>query len=211
MGIFIVRDRNGVRRVPVVGQMTIGRSQGNDLVLNSMFISRRHARVWRQGERVIIEDLSSTNGTFVNGQRLTHARFLHHNDVIMMGDGRLIFVCQWDRSREPTPPQGLPRLLASQVFCPRCGAPNPPQASVCARCGAELVAGGARTRSGVQVSAPEPASFTPAEPVVARPFSASRPLRRQQRSGVWLLILLLAIITVAFLTILALLVFYTVS
>jgi len=203
MSAFIVEDRSGIRRVPIGRQMTIGRSQSNDLVLHTMFTSRRHAWVWRQGERVIIEDLTSTNGTFVNGQRLRQARFLNRNDVIMMGDGRLIFLSDRERSREPTPPQGMPRLLASQVFCPRCGAPNPPQARTCARCGANLALKG----SGTQVAGP----FTPTEPVVARPFPASSSLPRRKRSGVWILILLLAIIAVAFLTILTVLVFYTVS
>ncbi len=208
MSEFLVQDRSGRRQVPIGRQMTIGRGSGNDLVLNALFASRRHAQVWQQGDRVIIEDLTSTNGTFVNGQRLDRPRFLNHNDVILIGDGHLTFVAAPDRASDVTPPQGVFQVIASQVACPACGMMNHPQAQVCARCGHSLPPRGepARRRAG--------GSLTPTDPVFARPFPAPTvvtPPGRPSRSGVWILILLLGILAVAFLTALAILVFYVVS
>lgn len=208
MSEFIVQDRSGRRQVAIGRQMSIGRGSSNDLVLNAQFASRRHAQVWQQGDRVIIEDLTSTNGTFVNGQRLERPRFLNHNDVVMIGDGHLTFVAAHDRASDLTPPQGVLQVMASQVACPSCGMLNHPQAQVCARCGHPLPPRGSQDRPRTI------RSLTPTDPVLARPFPAPTvvtPPGRQSRSGVWILILLLGILAVAFLTALAILVLYVVS
>jgi hypothetical protein len=212
MSEFVVEDRSGVRRVPIGRRMTIGRSPSNDLALNAMFASRRHAWVWRQGDRVIIEDLTSTNGTYVNGQRLTHARFLKHNDVITIGDGQLTYVEGWNLATGLTPPRGLPRPGAGPVYCGTCGAANPPQARVCSRCGRALDVG-ARPGGDWGSGGGRPSgSFTPTDPIVARPFPVSESLPAERSgSGAWILILVLAILAVAFLTVMALLVLYTLS
>jgi hypothetical protein len=208
MNEFIVEDRDGTRRVPIGKQMSIGRGPNNDLVLSAMFASRRHAWVWRQGDRFIVQDLSSTNGTYVNGRRLARPQFLNHNDLLMMGDGQLTFVTRWDSSREHTPPQGVPRMMASQVFCAHCGAPNHLQTGICTNCGRTIHTGIPRER---KTTEPRP-SFTPTDPDVARPFPDTRASPKPRaRSGAWILILLLVIIAVAFMIILGLLVFYVVS
>jgi hypothetical protein len=172
-----------------------------------MFASRRHAWVWRQGDRVIVEDLASTNGTYVNGQRIVRPRFLLHNDVLVMGDGQLTFTVARDPSTDFTPPQGTPQAMVGQDLCPYCGTGNHPQASSCAQCGRTL---GSDAGPGSKRGGGGP--FTPTEPVVAQPFPVSRATpKRRTETGVWLLILLLAIIAVAFLTIMGVLVFYVVS
>ena len=51
-------------------QIDIGRDSTNEIVINDAEISRRHARLTFQGGKYVLEDLGSTNGTFVNGQRL---------------------------------------------------------------------------------------------------------------------------------------------
>jgi len=65
---------------------TLGRDPGNDIVINDPQVSRQHARITRQGEMMVIEDLGSTNGTFVNGMRLTGPHTLANGDVISLGD-----------------------------------------------------------------------------------------------------------------------------
>ena len=57
-------------------QITIGRDSVNEIVINDAEISRRHARLTFQGGKYVLEDLGSTNGTFVNGQRLAGPRVL---------------------------------------------------------------------------------------------------------------------------------------
>ncbi len=67
-------------------QMSIGRSSINEIVLNDPEISRRHALFTREGNQYTIQDLGSTNGTFVNGQRCTGAVSLKDGDLIEFGD-----------------------------------------------------------------------------------------------------------------------------
>lgn len=60
-----------VREYPIdVGSVLIGRADSNRVVIDHVSVSRRHARLSIDGERVLIEDLSSATGTFVGGQRL---------------------------------------------------------------------------------------------------------------------------------------------
>ncbi len=66
--------------------LTIGRSSANDLPLESDdFASVRHARIEPRRDGVWVEDIGSTNGTFVNGARLSTPRRLAPGDVIRVG------------------------------------------------------------------------------------------------------------------------------
>ncbi len=67
-------------------QLTIGRDSTNDIVINDAEISRRHARLTFQGGKYVLEDLGSTNGTFVNGQRLAGPRVLKAGEVVSFGE-----------------------------------------------------------------------------------------------------------------------------
>lgn len=81
------------RTYPIERDITIaGREAINDLVVDDAEVSRRHTRFLREAEGIQIEDLGSTNGTFVNGRRVTVPTLLYHGDVIEMGkSARLIF------------------------------------------------------------------------------------------------------------------------
>ena len=67
-------------------EIFIGRDLGNDIVINDPEVSRRHARLYMQGNSFIIEDLGSTNGTSVNNQRLTGPYVLHIGEQITFGE-----------------------------------------------------------------------------------------------------------------------------
>ena len=64
----------------------IGRDPSNDIAINDPQVSRQHARITHQGPLLVIEDVGSTNGTFVNGMRLTGSHTLTNGDVINLGD-----------------------------------------------------------------------------------------------------------------------------
>ncbi|GMV34827.1 MAG: hypothetical protein DCC59_02950 [Chloroflexi bacterium] len=67
-------------------QLTIGRDSTNGVAINDAEISRKHARLMFQGGKYVLEDLGSTNGTFVNGQRLAGPVVLKPGDVVSLGE-----------------------------------------------------------------------------------------------------------------------------
>ncbi len=66
--------------------MTVGRDITNDITINDPEVSRHHAKFVRTTEGYVLEDLRSTNGTFVNRQRLTSPYQLSNGDLIGMGE-----------------------------------------------------------------------------------------------------------------------------
>ena len=70
---------------------TIGRGVENTIVITSRRVSREHASVQRQGRRVILSDLGSTNGTFLNDERVLAPLELRDGDAITIGDVVLVF------------------------------------------------------------------------------------------------------------------------
>ena len=67
---------------PVIG----GRSPGADIVIGAGYVSGRHARFQLMGQNLFVEDLGSTNGTAVNGQRISAPTALRNKDVVNIGD-----------------------------------------------------------------------------------------------------------------------------
>jgi pSer/pThr/pTyr-binding forkhead associated (FHA) protein len=82
-------DRTARIRLPD-DEAVIGRDPDCAVPLPFANISRRHARMFRQGEEHILEDLESTNGTYVNGVRISRC-ILHDGDLIQIGKARLHF------------------------------------------------------------------------------------------------------------------------
>jgi DNA-binding response OmpR family regulator len=80
------------REHPLAGEsIVIGRAVESDIVITSKRVSREHARVRREGWRVMLEDLNSTNGTFLNDERVLAPVALHDDDRITIGDVTLVF------------------------------------------------------------------------------------------------------------------------
>ncbi len=70
---------------------TIGRTNGNDLIISGRTVSRQHARLWFDNGRWYIQDKQSANGTSVNNVRITQPAVLNDGDVIQFGDEIVIF------------------------------------------------------------------------------------------------------------------------
>jgi pSer/pThr/pTyr-binding forkhead associated (FHA) protein len=80
------------REHPLTGEtITIGRALENNIVITSKRVSRGHAQVRREGWRAILEDMGSTNGTFLNDERVLTPMELHDGDRVTIGDVTMIF------------------------------------------------------------------------------------------------------------------------
>jgi hypothetical protein len=69
----------------------LGRGDAAEIRLNDPFASSRHARVSLQGGVVILEDLGSTNGTYLNEELLAGLAPLHHGDRVRIGDSEFTY------------------------------------------------------------------------------------------------------------------------
>ncbi len=67
----------------------LGRAAASEVHIDDSYASAAHARIYRRGGRVYIEDLGSTNGTFVNGRQLARPHPLEVNDTVRIGDTEL--------------------------------------------------------------------------------------------------------------------------
>ena len=79
-------------------RLLIGRSEHNDITIDSKFVSRHHALLVRHGSATFLMDLNSTNGTFVNSKRISNY-VLVHDDVISLGHHRIKFSDPYATSR----------------------------------------------------------------------------------------------------------------
>jgi len=65
-------------------EIMIGRNAANDIAIENLAVSKQHARIVKQDEAYYIEDLDSTNGTYLNKIRITK-KDLKNNDIIIIG------------------------------------------------------------------------------------------------------------------------------
>ncbi len=88
MYAVVITDEGGVRRKLDFSkpELTVGRVQGNDIVLSKRNVSKQHARLTLKGEQAVIVDLNSTNGTWVNGRKITSPQSLKQGDKIYIAD-----------------------------------------------------------------------------------------------------------------------------
>ena len=68
------------------GEVTVGRVRGNDIVLPKGNVSKHHCRFLTRDGDIVVEDLHSTNGTYVNGRKILEPTALAAGDKIFVGD-----------------------------------------------------------------------------------------------------------------------------
>ncbi|MCJ7590813.1 MAG: FHA domain-containing protein [Woeseiaceae bacterium] len=103
--LFVTLNGKTVKQVRLdKPRFLIGRSDINDISINSSFMSRHHAMLVQQGEATLLIDLNSTNGVFVNSKRVA-SHVLQHNDIISLGNHGIKIVdpnlqrgCKLDRT-----------------------------------------------------------------------------------------------------------------
>jgi uncharacterized RDD family membrane protein YckC len=117
--------------------LSIGRDPANDLVLPDAMVSRRHAVIEHRGDEFFLRDCNSSNGSLVNGDRITECR-LKDGDLIAIGATRILF-------RFETDVEGIETksdiALGSRRSCPQCRAESQADDQYCRQCGAQIATG----------------------------------------------------------------------
>ena len=102
--------------------ISIGRKHGNDIQLNDLTVSGRHALITVMGENTYVDDLGSTNGTLLNGGRVSKS-MLSHSDLIQIGNYQFTFFQDEDEEYEPT------MFLRAEIEDTQIMEANPPKPS----------------------------------------------------------------------------------
>jgi predicted component of type VI protein secretion system len=123
------------RRVDLLeGEHTLGRSRGCGVVLRDPSVSRGHALLSMRDGAITLQDLQSSNGTYVNGRRLEAEVRLVAGDRLILGETELFL----RRSETAGSGNGAPPAAEPGLFCPSCGVPLPASAESCPACGSSL-------------------------------------------------------------------------
>ena len=132
--LLLIRGPESGRTYPLdTPVVTLGRDPRNDVVVDHPQVSRRHARIIRQSNAWVVEDMDSTNGTFVNGTRVTEPRALTLGDTIELSEAVALMVRKQIPAEEETrrpasgPPSAPPRDQAGPQGVP---APEPVPPSI---------------------------------------------------------------------------------
>ncbi|HEX6619284.1 MAG TPA: FHA domain-containing protein [Solirubrobacteraceae bacterium] len=187
MPFLIVRSgpRSG-ERIELVGELVVGRENA-DVTVNDEEVSRRHLAVRPHEDGVELEDLGSTNGTFVDGARLSAVVVVSSSARVILGETELeIEVEEPEPEVDPSatrlrerPPERDATIVAPVPAAPPpdatiAGAPVPPRPQ----------AAPAEPRRPARVAAaPAPAAPAPAAAVGAQPFGSFTPAAPARRRG----------------------------
>jgi FHA domain-containing protein len=106
----IVEGADAGRQVPLTDAIDIGRDASTGLALDDEQVSRHHARVAGQGDLAVVEDVGSTNGTFVNGQPVEGPRAVRPGDRIRVGLTVLELRTAQDVQRQPSAVLPVPQV-----------------------------------------------------------------------------------------------------
>jgi pSer/pThr/pTyr-binding forkhead associated (FHA) protein len=129
------------------GSLLIGRSPECDLMLDEALVSRLHARVRVQDDRVGVEDLHSTNGVYLRGERIARYATLREADRVLIGDHEISF---FPLLAEAAPESGVgaaePDRWGGRGTPPLTDSPLPSTAPTTTRAGAMEVVGNVALR-----------------------------------------------------------------
>ncbi len=194
MFTIIIQEKGGEQRRMVFNkpEVTIGRVQGNDIVLPKGNVSKRHARIVLKDGKFIIVDLKSTNGTYVNGRKITSPLVVKDSDKIYIGD----FIVGVDEaaaegdgpSESTTSPPQMPAPAPAPA--PDVRPPRPTEAQPMPSMPPQMMGGGLGGM-GMQGPPPEPPPAPPPPrpqpprpmPPIASPVADARPPVRPPPTG----------------------------
>ena len=102
MFTIVISEKGGAERRETFDrtEISVGRVQGNDLMLPKGNVSKHHARLTFRDSRFVVTDLKSTNGTYVNGRKIAQATIVREGDKIYVGD----FVLRVEAAQAVAPP-----------------------------------------------------------------------------------------------------------
>jgi predicted component of type VI protein secretion system len=103
-------------------EITVGRDTTNGITINDAEVSRRHAKLTLQGNAYQLEDLGSTNGTFVNGNRLSGPFTLKANDTVSFGENIVLIV---EAAFDANATMAAPVKAAKTTIAPLPATPSP--------------------------------------------------------------------------------------
>jgi pSer/pThr/pTyr-binding forkhead associated (FHA) protein len=90
--LYLTKDGRTLKKIIFAGaRLLVGRSEHNDLCIDSTFVSRHHALFVRNGKATLLMDLNSSNGTFVNSRRISN-QVMINDDIITIGQHGIKFV-----------------------------------------------------------------------------------------------------------------------
>ena len=121
MYAVVITDEGGAQRRLDFSkpELTVGRVNGNDIVLAKRNVSKQHARLSLDDEKAVVVDLNSTNGTWVNGRKITAPHPLKSGDKIYIADFIITLEEDGTATKGSVVPEGL-----SEPPPPRSKAPS---------------------------------------------------------------------------------------
>ena len=176
---FVMRSGPTIGKVyPLeADEISIGRDATNTVAINDAEVSRRHARMELRGTAYVLQDLGSTNGTFVNGTRVSGMQVLNPGDTVSFGEG-IVLAYESVMDMNATVLSNKPAQTAVQRPAPApisAPAPTPPP---------------------VYKPAPAPAysGQVPAGPVPMPPAPAAA--KAKKKFPVWIIILIILLVII---------------
>ena len=84
--VVVAPDEQRGRSYELLDELTVGRAAGCHIALDDRFVSQLHARMFRRDDQLFLEDLGSTNGTFLNDAKVTSPALLKTGDLVRIGN-----------------------------------------------------------------------------------------------------------------------------